>query len=586
MAGRPAEAAEAAGTLRHEALPAPSSEPPPRTQERPRTAQTHPREAARPALRVQLTGRGLLLLTAAAALVVTGAVAAQPVVVAWGSVPLAVLLAAWAWARLAVDLRPGARPLALTCGAPVGPRKIHAVGDELSLPMTLTSRLGGPPPVAVELHLVTSGALEPVDGAPLTAILAPNGNGSLAGAAALRPIQAGTWFVHGADVVVPVGGAALVAVVGYLPIEARFKVLPRSAWRSSRATLPMRRSASRASARDSLGAARSLVRGTGTDLRELRDHLPGDPFKHIAWRASARAGKLVVKEFESAVTQSCLLLLDTGPSMRWGARGQTPLDRATDVAFAWAQELARGGIRFGLACFDTAVWAATHVGDGRRALVSAADLLLEAHTSVREPVTAVTDAELVAAVGRYLHRQWGRDFRARRDEPLAAARPPITAWWDADAMSAWVSTLLPQLTHDLPGHHADVRLADDPRMADLRLLCRVQGIELPARAGWSDRAREAGLVAALQKALASPGGPHSLLVLTDLLGVDDPQPVARVVAALVRRKFEVTFVLPRPAQEPEGERLADRAARAEHARLVLERDRLVAQLRAAGARVS
>lgn len=546
--------------------------------------QTHPRDAARPALRVQIAPRGVLLLLTAGAFLAAGVLLSQPVVVAWGAVPLLVLSGAWARARVALDPRPGARPVSLACGAPVGPRKIHAVGDDLSLPVVLQSRLGGSPPASARLELVGSGALLQVDGdGPLQATLTAQ-DGALRGAVAVRPVQAGTWFVHGAFVSLPVGASALVQVVGYLPIEARFKVLPRSAWRSSRATLPMRRSASRTSARDSLGAARSLVRGTGTDLRELRDHLPGDPFKHIAWRASARAGRLVVKEFESAVTQSCLLLLDTGPSMRWGARGGTPLDRATDLGFAWAQEMARGGIRFGMVCFDTAVWAATHPSDGRRALVGAADLFLEAHTSVREPVTAVTDADLVATVGRYLLGQWGRDFRQHRTGPRQVARPPITAWWDADAMCAWVGTLLPQLTAELPSHYADVHLSDDPRMAELRLFCRVQGIELPSRVGWSDRARQAGLVAALQKALTTPSGPHSLLVITDLLGVDDPQPVTRAVTALVRRKHDVTFVVP-PRTPGASSDLADRVARAEESRLDLEREPILARLRAAGARI-
>ncbi len=40
------------------------------------------------------------------------------------------------------------------------------------------------------------------------------------------------------------------------------------------------------------------TRGEGSDLRELREHQPGDPFRRIAWKASAKRGQLMVRDFE------------------------------------------------------------------------------------------------------------------------------------------------------------------------------------------------------------------------------------------------------------------------------------------------
>ena len=34
------------------------------------------------------------------------------------------------------------------------------------------------------------------------------------------------------------------------------------------------------------------------EIRELRDHAPGDPLKRVAWKASARRGRLLVREME------------------------------------------------------------------------------------------------------------------------------------------------------------------------------------------------------------------------------------------------------------------------------------------------
>ena len=51
--------------------------------------------------------------------------------------------------------------------------------------------------------------------------------------------------------------------------------------------------------------------GGGSELLDLRDYMPGDPPKMIAWKASARKDKLFTKEFESEVPSAarCLWML-------------------------------------------------------------------------------------------------------------------------------------------------------------------------------------------------------------------------------------------------------------------------------------
>src|SRR5204862_398480 len=39
----------------------------------------------------------------------------------------------------------------------------------------------------------------------------------------------------------------------------------------------------------------SLLAGEGDQLKELREHVPGDAFKKIAWKASAKRGRHVVR---------------------------------------------------------------------------------------------------------------------------------------------------------------------------------------------------------------------------------------------------------------------------------------------------
>jgi uncharacterized protein (DUF58 family) len=56
--------------------------------------------------------------------------------------------------------------------------------------------------------------------------------------------------------------------------------------------------------------------GSGAELLDLRDYMPGDPPKTIAWKVTARRDKLVTKEFESEVPVRCTLFLDTSSSVR------------------------------------------------------------------------------------------------------------------------------------------------------------------------------------------------------------------------------------------------------------------------------
>jgi uncharacterized protein (DUF58 family) len=72
------------------------------------------------------------------------------------------------------------------------------------------------------------------------------------------------------------------------------------------------------------------ARGEGFDFRELREHQPGDPFKRIAWRASARRGKLVVREFDQDERDVVWIILDASVELWGGAVGTAPLDLLID----------------------------------------------------------------------------------------------------------------------------------------------------------------------------------------------------------------------------------------------------------------
>src|SRR5204862_3680248 len=64
------------------------------------------------------------------------------------------------------------------------------------------------------------------------------------------------------------------------------------------------------------GTHRLRFPGSGSELLDLRDYLPGDPPRTIAWKVSARRDRLITKEFESEVPVRCTLFVDASNSVR------------------------------------------------------------------------------------------------------------------------------------------------------------------------------------------------------------------------------------------------------------------------------
>ena len=58
------------------------------------------------------------------------------------------------------------------------------------------------------------------------------------------------------------------------------------------------------------GAMESLAKGRGQDLYALRDYVPTDSARHVHWKASARLGSLMVREFAREDETRALLVLD------------------------------------------------------------------------------------------------------------------------------------------------------------------------------------------------------------------------------------------------------------------------------------
>ncbi|MFN4259303.1 MAG: DUF58 domain-containing protein [Gemmataceae bacterium] len=100
------------------------------------------------------------------------------------------------------------------------------------------------------------------------------------------------------------------------------------------------------------GVHRHRRPGSGSELLDLRDYLPGDPPKLIAWRASARRDRLITREYESEVPVRCTVFLDTSPSTRLGPAGRNALARLIEITAAVSQAAIGNRDLVGLCLFD------------------------------------------------------------------------------------------------------------------------------------------------------------------------------------------------------------------------------------------
>jgi uncharacterized protein (DUF58 family) len=92
-------------------------------------------------------------------------------------------------------------------------------------------------------------------------------------------------------------------------------------------------------------------RGLGRDFETLRDYLDGDDLRDVCWKASARRGALITKQYQTERSQAVWLLLDAGRLLQARVGGYTKLDYATATALAMSQLALASGDRVGLLAY-------------------------------------------------------------------------------------------------------------------------------------------------------------------------------------------------------------------------------------------
>jgi len=122
-----------------------------------------------------------------------------------------------------------------------------------------------------------------------------------------------------------------------LLVVPRYRIIRRSLGRIKPSTLTPRTTPTR-------------VGPPSSDFLEVRNYLPGDPFKFINWKASARSpqGNLFINEYEREGLRAGIFLLDVGEWMRLGLPHENPLEYSVSLILSLSKMMLRYGYNVGL----------------------------------------------------------------------------------------------------------------------------------------------------------------------------------------------------------------------------------------------
>jgi len=139
-------------------------------------------------------------------------------------------------------------------------------------------------------------------------------------------------------------------------------------------------------------------RGEGRSFARLRDYVPGDDPRHIDWKATARRGHTITREFTIEQSQTVYVLVDAGRSMTQLAGEFPRFEYALSAALVLADVAASAGDRVGAMVFDDRIRALVPAQRGAAALQAMRNALVPVQPSLAEP-------DYAAAFRALAHRQ-------------------------------------------------------------------------------------------------------------------------------------------------------------------------------------
>ena len=136
--------------------------------------------------------------------------------------------------------------------------------------------------------------------------------------------------------------------------------------------------------------------GEGRVFESLKEWVPGDEPRVIDWKATARRGKLISRQYEDERRQQVMMVIDAGRLLTAESDGRSRLDAAIDAALELAHSAILRDDDVGLLVFADEILHYVPAGRGRRALRRILDALASVEGRLVEPNYPAAFAYLAA----------------------------------------------------------------------------------------------------------------------------------------------------------------------------------------------
>src|SRR5438309_8444971 len=139
------------------------------------------------------------------------------------------------------------------------------------------------------------------------------------------------------------------------------------------------------------GDYRTVFRGHGLDLADIREYAFGDDVRHIDWNVTARLDAPYVREFHEDREITAHFLLDLSPSVDFGTADRRKRDLLVDFTAILARLLARHGNRVGATLYASRVERSIPARGGRVQVLRILNELEKRPRLQSAPLTSLSD---------------------------------------------------------------------------------------------------------------------------------------------------------------------------------------------------
>jgi len=153
------------------------------------------------------------------------------------------------------------------------------------------------------------------------------------------------------------------------------------------------------------GDYRTLMRGVGLDLADLREYQSGDDVRHIDWNVTARLQVPHVRVYTEDREMSAWFLLDLSPSVDFGSGTRSKREQLADFVAVLARLLTRHGNRVGAVLYNGGVQAVLPPGSGRRHVLQLLQRVQASASDSEQPPGLTRLQELLDSAGHLMRRR-------------------------------------------------------------------------------------------------------------------------------------------------------------------------------------